>query len=103
MKILTITKAEPIGDQEINSVEILIGGKTPHLETLENMRTYYARQAQELFQALSGSLPGGTLDQLAALLLMHKASSLIIPEPPNPEHIRRAIINCQQKVQDGRT
>lgn len=47
-------------------------------EWVDNARTLYRSEAKAIADALSNSLPGGTLDQLLAELLRRKASLLIV-------------------------
>ncbi len=51
-------------------------------ELLRECERIYDTQATALANALMGSLPGGTLDRLIAILLQRKASFFRVPWPP---------------------
>ena len=79
---VSICKASPTRDP-IDSVMIDIVDEIPHdLGTLERHRALYEHDARELFDALKGSLPGGTMDALLRLLLEHRASLLRVTSHP---------------------
>ena len=73
-KILVISKAGPIADQQIDDVKIVITGCPPNFADLKEQGLFYDNDAEDLAEKLINSLPGGTLDRLTAKLLMHKAS-----------------------------
>lgn len=73
METIIIRKAQPIGDQEIPDVQIVIGGSPPDFDDLSEYENFYKQQAHELFRALR-FLPGGIFDQLLALMMQERAS-----------------------------
>lgn len=67
-------------DEVIEPVTITISGRHPDptYEELSQWREKYAADAQALFDALHGGLPGATLNQLLILMLQDAASQLIV-------------------------
>lgn len=82
MKTITIYKAQPIADQRIDSVTIIINPVLLELprgpEWLEHATRLFDEDAQALVDALH-SLPGGTLDRVLVKLLAEKVSQHIVP------------------------
>jgi len=73
---ISITKAEPIGDQNIPTLVINIFDVPPQFDSPDDAARWYASQAQLLERRLHGTLPGGTYDRLLGLMLTRKASLL---------------------------
>lgn len=63
------TAGKPTPDLSITATEPL-----PEFDTLEESRLFFIREAQAIFEALSQSVCGGTLDHLMAIMLEKKAS-----------------------------
>jgi hypothetical protein len=87
MKLVNIKKAHrTIHDQPHESVNILIEEEiedpprsTGTLASFEfMMRQQFGGEGRALFEALKGSLPGGTLDRLLVELMVDSASLLIV-------------------------
>ncbi len=81
MKTVYLFKAQPIGDQYIESVTICIGAPLPRFEQsdwLEETTRVFDAQADAIVDALH-SLPGGTLDRVLVKLLAEKVSQHIVP------------------------
>jgi hypothetical protein len=78
-KIIHVRGAEPIGEQFIAPVKLIIDGHYP--TTTKNdllvLREAFKKDAERVFIALQ-SLPRGTFDQLLVLMLQDTASSLIV-------------------------
>lgn len=74
-----ICKGEPLGDNQPETTTIIIDGTIPEFDyrppnPFAEAGRFYDQQAQMLFDALSNSLPGGTLDRLLGKMLAYKAS-----------------------------
>ena len=74
MKEVNIFRAQPIGSQVIDPVTITISQLIPDQTELGAGVVLYRNEAARLHAALLGSLPGGTYDQLLALMHQNKAS-----------------------------
>jgi hypothetical protein len=79
MKNFNLCKADPVGDQEIESVTIIIDEKIPKIDFKNDdwrhkYNIFYDKEAEELFQVLINSLPGATIDRLLIKLLQQRAS-----------------------------
>ena len=78
-KVSDIYKA--VGDN-VPSATILLSTPIPYNRIkadTEELRQVFMKEAEELFQALIASLPGGTLDALLVRLLDHKRSQFVVP------------------------
>ena len=74
-KITKVCKAEPLGSvQEIENQVIIINGKIPQYMTLPECEEFYEKQAKEINDALSVSLPQGTYDRLGIMFMQSKLS-----------------------------
>lgn len=81
-----VHKAQPtIAAEPVRDVGIYVNKELPSFKTLAEAEAAFARDAEAIADELQGSLPGGTLDRLVAILLMRKASSLIVRAPQSPE------------------
>jgi len=74
MKRMIVCKAEPIGGNIIEDVELHIKGKLPSMETkqlksLKDVEEIYKTEALNVFDVLSKHLPQGTRHQLLILML----------------------------------
>jgi len=78
MQSICIRKAEPIGNQEIPDIQIVIAGSLPDFSDLGSYEDFYRAQARELFRCLC-FLPGGTFDQLLLLMIESRASLFKVP------------------------
>ena len=76
---ITISKAQPTGDQVIPDAHIHITGEQPEFDFRSGLAVwgiYFDEQAEAMELALHGSLPGGTYDRLLGRMLERKASHL---------------------------
>jgi hypothetical protein len=83
-----IRKAQRTGDNAENSVRITIDQEinttsslreyTRHSEWMKALTAEHEYDAEKLCNALTASLPGGTLDRLAVKLLQHQVSVLSV-------------------------
>lgn len=86
MKTIFAYRAQPIGDQVIEPVRIVIEEQMPSpdrmvgttAEILAKLDGTFQTQAQNLEIALYNSLPGGTYDRLLGEILKRKASHFIV-------------------------
>lgn len=77
MTTVNVCKASASGNCPVDSVTLVIDGDVPNFDykaPLEECAQFYDEQAQLIFDALTNSLPGGTLDRLLGKMLAHKAS-----------------------------
>jgi len=75
MITIELSKASPLGKTEVEGRTIIIDRPTPEFPSLEVARISYETQAAILAQALTDSLPQGTLDRLL-IALMERCASL---------------------------
>ena len=82
MKTFKVEAAQPIGTDDPSEAHILIARDTwrATYSTVE-LLAKFDNDAHVLAEALFGSLPGGTLDRLLAIMLKRKASSLVVSYP----------------------
>ncbi len=80
MKRLSIYKAQGIGAETIEAVEISFVSEIPSDMQADYGRARFKSEAKLLFDALRGVLPGGTKDQLLCLLLEDKVSLFRVRE-----------------------
>lgn len=94
MKLVTILAAAPTANNKPTPVEILISGNIEAVtkpgersndEFVALSRQMFESQAEDLFQALRYSLPGGTIDRLAGKLLAYIASDFLVSHEPTRE------------------
>lgn len=88
-----LMKAEGVAGQQIDDVEIVIGGDGGEIGkvdkwmdgslSIQERGDFYRSQAISLADALRGSLPAGTIDRLVAILLVSKASHFLAPWGPD--------------------
>lgn len=82
MKTIHIYKAQGTGDQQIESVTVVIDQPLPNLvrdtHWLETAAQLFLDEARMIVAALH-SLPGGTLDRVLVELLREKVSQHIVP------------------------
>ena len=76
MEKYNIDKAQ--GPPDVKSVCIVIDRTIPDMPSIEHAASYYEEEANALFEALTTSLPGGTLDRLMVKLLEAKVSHFAI-------------------------
>ncbi|MCK5609839.1 hypothetical protein KAR91_48655 [Candidatus Pacearchaeota archaeon] len=83
MKHLVLYQAQPIANKRPHDINISITKNTPIKESLllgmslKNTEKIYCNEAALLYDALTKSLPQGTIHQLLILLLKHKVNLLI--------------------------
>lgn len=70
---LIINKAQRLGNQKIEDVEIKIEGVLPETSGLDELGNVFDLDARLLADTLTQTLPQGTLVRLTALLLVHEA------------------------------
>jgi hypothetical protein len=84
MKTVSICKAEPLG-AEVPNVELRIQDPMPTFSIALGRDTereaFFDQQAATLLDALTSSLPGGTVDALLVRLLRRRIDLLSIPWP----------------------
>ena len=68
-----VFKAQAIGDREIPDLQL--NAVIPILSTTGNI---FEHDATVVFDALTASLPGGTLDRITVKLLQYRASQLVV-------------------------
>lgn len=74
IRIIQVSKAERIvKDEVVPGVNILINKDMPDLNhmTFPEMEKFYEREAESIYSALKGSLPGGTMHQLLIKFLQN--------------------------------
>lgn len=83
-KVYNIYRAQPIGTEQPEVVQIVIEQNFPDLpgrgrlsDVLAEAAQVFDKEAQMLFEALQ-SLPGGTWDRLLGKMLEHKASHFVV-------------------------
>lgn len=82
-----VHRAGPIGDCHVPTVAIYLHPEwlTPPTDvTLEELAGTFDQEAQQIADALIGSLPGGVLDRLVGRLLTYKASHFIVNHDTRP-------------------
>ena len=79
MKTISISKAQGIGDERVESVTIIIDRELPDFKDIKTSKEAFEAGAENLADALCAALPGGTLDRLIDKLLMKKATSFNVP------------------------
>lgn len=67
-----------IPDRPVPDLHITASTECPRTATLEELRAVHVVDAERMEAALFASLPGGTYDQLAGLMLQRVSSHLII-------------------------
>lgn len=70
--------AQPIGEQKIEHLTISATEHFPYGASIESTNQLHERVATEIADALFATLPQGTLDRLAAKMLMRSACSLVV-------------------------
>ena len=79
MKIISVAKASPIGNQEIENVQIFIEGEAPYINDLAVQKEFYRGEAHKIAVILIDSLPNATLissSELYRLRLIRKLESI---------------------------
>ena len=76
---IVICKAEAVAGQKVDGSTIHIWAGLQTFGDLNLAREVYQAEARILFDALTTSLPDGTLCELTVLLLQHRASLLRVP------------------------
>jgi hypothetical protein len=85
--VVSVHKAQSIeGRQPVPSMSISIGGlgEFPRLSDLDRADAAQDADARSIVTVLRESLPGGTFDRVAGLLVLATASRLVIPIPDAP-------------------
>ena len=77
-RVITISKAEQIGTEQIKTARIHISRRVPRFDELEEQADYFTFEAKSIERALWHSLPGGTYDRLLGEMLQRKASHFIV-------------------------
>lgn len=70
-----ICKAESIGDQKIEDVEISISEPIKRLESLDEHDRYFDREARNLANALWAGLPQGVRVRLTGILIKREVEN----------------------------
>jgi len=69
MKRVKIAKCAPVASEKVESVVIEIVKSIPEFEDLSDAKSWYYIQAADIVDALTETLPQGTLHQVIAQLL----------------------------------
>lgn len=77
--MITIYKAESIGREVVPELHINATEAAPEMRDLVAAHAHYQEQARAIADALSTSLPGGTVHELLVELLQRKACLLRVP------------------------
>lgn len=85
MNTFEIIKAGAIGNDAPDDVTITISGEPDDTVSLKEARLFYEHQAASLYEALRNALPGGTFDELLALMMKKRASLFRVPLFDQPE------------------
>jgi hypothetical protein len=78
---MQIAKAQPVGDQQVNDINIDISFTCPDFEgddCIQRANAFFIDQASDLEEALYNSLPGGTYDRLLGIMLKRKSTHFIV-------------------------
>jgi hypothetical protein len=78
MKTIEIYKASGLGQNIVESFEILIDKECPSFVVLATQEDLYDLQAKRLSTALSASLPQAVLDRVIGHLMLERASLFIM-------------------------
>jgi hypothetical protein len=78
MKRVSVYKAND-SNVCVDDVRIEITSPMPDYDGIGVITSRFYEDALDLFKALRASLPGGTFDQLLALMLREKASHFVVP------------------------
>ena len=81
IKIVRLMKAQQMGADPVESVEIIISKEFPRLVpgvSLEKVAEAHDANAEILFRAIIETLPGGTIDRLAYKMIRHQASLYVV-------------------------
>lgn len=81
MRDVRVHCAQPTGDKTVEPVTIQIATTFPDIEDGNEARLEHQSDADAIADALWQSLPGGTLDELTAALLLRRASLLRVAFP----------------------
>ena len=79
---LRLFRASPIGDREVQQVTIEIHDEMPECNSTMTLTKYHQLHVQQgaaLADVLFQSLPGGTIDELLAEMMVRRASLFRIP------------------------
>lgn len=103
---ITLCKAGPVtGREPPPNVTIRIEGAPPEWksgvserEWMEDALASYRYQGQRLADALFGSLPGGTLDQLLLAILERKACVLRVPFAGGARYHEWAVVSADDRA-----
>ncbi len=79
MKKISIYKAQSIGDDITESVEIILTTELPEMKDYKKSPAVFNREATELEEILIHALPGGTYDSLLRKMLERKQSHFVVP------------------------
>jgi hypothetical protein len=79
MKTIATYVASPIGDNEPDTVNLIINLPLPCFDSLAEAEAHHEAVASMIFDALVNSLPGGTFDRLLGLMHARKASLFSVP------------------------
>ena len=79
MRTIHIKKAQPPGEKgRVRSVTLILDETMPSFRDLFHADAAYTQDAQALEEALHATLPGGTYDRLAQLIVARKASHFVV-------------------------
>lgn len=78
MITIRIDRAQPVGQSQVPSMEILFDSEFPRLSTVHESAERFERQAADLEYALHMTLPGGTYSRLLEKMLRRRASHFVV-------------------------
>ena len=78
MRTINIYKAQHIGNEEVEDLQIVFNEELPIFESIQQSGKDFIRQAIILEKLLLNTLPGGTYDRLLGLMLKRKSSHFIV-------------------------
>jgi hypothetical protein len=83
VNFVSLCKAEPLGEYEVQNVELRIQDRMPTFSIAlgcdVERDAFFDQQAEALLGALTSSLPGGTMDALLIRMLRRMVDRLSIP------------------------
>lgn len=80
-KTVKIYRAQSIGTTGVPSCEIFINAPLPSA-SVDESAAMMGTDAKKLVDALKDTLPGGTFERMAVLMLQHMVSALAVPFKP---------------------
>jgi len=80
-KTVKVYKAQSIGTTGVQSCEIFINAPLPSA-SVDESAAMMGTDAEKLVSILKDTLPGGTFERMAVLMLKHMVSALAVPFKP---------------------